>query len=259
MATTTITVPEVEVATSADTRADVLGSQTRDGAPIRSAFLQERGGDRAPGPLHRFVRERQYFALQLYLLLHCVARGDPWDAWLPAGAWARMLDKTSPTSAAGVSRAWRWLKREQLIRSEREKRILRVWLLREDGSGDAYERSRDYFTLPLAYFLKEWHTKLSLPGTVALLIALDKSRSSEPWFQLRKEHAAGWFNISADTLQRGLDELQKHGQLVVRQRPIKAPRSPKGWVMVNEYRLIGDFGRKQTLDQAFAEVQKEVA
>jgi hypothetical protein len=98
---------------------------------------------------------------------------------------------------------------------------------------------------------------LSLPGTVALLVALDKSRPG-PWFELRKEHAAKWFNISADTLQRGLDELQRHDQLLVRQRPIKAPRAPKGWAMVNEYRLTGDFGRKLTLDEAFAEATAEV-
>jgi hypothetical protein len=203
------------------------------------------------------VLERQYFALQLYLLLHCLALADPWDVWLPAGAWARMLDKTSPGSTAAVSRGWRWLKDKELVETERDRRILRATLLREDGSGEPYERSKDYFTFPVAYFVNGWHAKLSLAGTTVLLVALDKSRPG-PWFQLRKEHASGWFNISADTLQRGLDELQRHEQLLVRQRPIKAPRAPKGWAMVNEYRLTGDFGRKLTLDEAFAEATSEV-
>lgn len=92
-------------------------------------------------------------------------------------------------------------------------------MLNENGSGAEYRRSRQYFHLPLAYFLNGWYDKLSLPGTVALLIALDRSRTKE-WFELPKERAAGWFAISADTLQRGLDELRVDGLIEVKQRPV---------------------------------------
>src|SRR4051794_19129344 len=115
--TNSITTPaSSEVATPQSTREDLLGRQQRRGTPIRSSFLQERGGDRAPGPLHRFVVERRLLALQLYLLLHCVARADPWDGWLPAMAWARALDKTRPGAEATISRNWAWLESERLIR-----------------------------------------------------------------------------------------------------------------------------------------------
>ena len=230
-----------EVATPSSTREDLLGGQHRPGAPIRSSFVQERGGARAPGPLHHFVRERRLLALQLYLLLHCVARAEPWDARLAAMAWARALDKTSAGAEATISRNWAWLEDRQLVRSERDKRLRRVYLLKEDGSGDEYTRPKgNFFSLPLAFFRDEWHQRLSLAGTAVLLIALDR----EPAFQLRKEHASGWFAISADTLQRGLDELRDHDLLSIRPRRFAAPRTRQGWTMANEYRLLGPFAKK---------------
>lgn len=110
--------PDDPPATPDSTRDDLLGSQTRRGPAIRSAFLQERGGARAPGPLHRFVRERRLFALQQYLLLHCLALGYPWDAGLPAGTWARALDKTNKGAEGTVSRSWLWLIEQQLVRTD---------------------------------------------------------------------------------------------------------------------------------------------
>src|SRR4051812_16342428 len=106
--------PDDEPATPESTRQDLLGGQTRRGPSIRSAFIQERGGARAPGPLHFFVRERRLFALQLYLLLHCIARSAPWDAALPASTWARALDKTNKGAEGTVSRSWSWLAEHRL-------------------------------------------------------------------------------------------------------------------------------------------------
>ena len=235
-----ISPPEAEVATPRMTREDLLGEQHRPGTPIRSSFIQERGGDRAPGPLHHFVRERRLLALQLYLLLHCVAQADPWDAWLPAMAWARALDKTKPGAEATISRNWAWLEDHRLVRSERDKRLRRVYLLEEDGLGAAYERAKgNFFMLPLAFFRDEWHQKLSLAGTTVLLIALNK----RPVFQLRKEHEAGWYGVSADTLQRGLDELRDHGLITIAPRRIAAPRTRLGWTVVNEYGLLAPFAK----------------
>ncbi|MDA0163150.1 hypothetical protein OM076_22945 [Solirubrobacter ginsenosidimutans] len=186
--------------------------------------------------------ERRPLALQLYLLLHCVARADPWHGWLPAMAWARALDKTQPGAEATISRNWSWLESERLIRSDRYKRLRRVFLLREDGSGTEYTRpTGNYFTLPLAYFLDEWHQKLSLSGTVVLLIA----RDLQVPFQLRKEHASGWYGVSADTLQRGIDELRDHGLLSITPKRIAAPRTRQGWTMVNEYRLLAPFTKPE--------------
>lgn len=236
-----ITPPADQIATPEETRAEILGTQTRPTTPIRSLFIQKHGDDRAVGPLHLFVRERKDYALKLYLLLHCVAMGPPWDGTLPAGVWARMLDRTGETSATGISRQWRWLKDKKLVGTKQQQHALKVFLKLEDGKGATYRRPKDhFFGFPLAYFLNGWHDKLTLRGTVALLIALDKSFPN-PVFQLRAEHAPRFFGISADTLQRGFVELQEHGLLIVSQKPMKAPRAPRGWTMVNEYALLGDF------------------
>ena len=239
------TTPEpAEAPSPRTTLLGLLAGQHRAGTPIRSLFLQERGGDRAPGPLHLFVTERRLFALHLYLLLHCLALADPWDVWLPSGAWARALGNTSKTAEATVSRNWRWLKAKNLVDTERDGRILRAYLTLEDGTGSDYTRPKgQYFILPLAFFRNEWHTKLSLAATAALLVALDRTRS-EQWFQLRKEPASAWFGISADTLQKGLDELRDEHQLIEnRPRTVQDVRARYGVTTVTEYRLLGDFTR----------------
>jgi len=242
MTNTHVSSTEPQAATPEQTRLDLLGGQHRLGPPIRRTFLQELGGARRPGPLHNFVNDRRYFALQLYLLLHSLPLKAPWDAYLPAAVWARALDKTKPGAEATVSRNWQYLRDLQLIRTRRDRRLTRAYLLNENGSGAEYKRSKQYFRLPLAYFLNDWYDKLSLPGTVALLIALDRSRTKE-WFELPKERAAGWFGISADTLQRGLDELRVNGLIEVKQRPVTNARARFGWTPMNYYRLLDDFSR----------------
>jgi hypothetical protein len=240
-------------ATPESTRAELLGAQTRRGPGIRSAFLQERGGARAPGPLRHFVRERRPFALQLYLLVHCIARRHPWDATLPAATWARALDKTNAGAEATVSRSWAWLEDQSLVRTQRRKRMVQVYLRTEDGKDQPYTRSRDFFYFPLAFFRDEWHTKLGLPATSVLLIALDKSKRS-PWFQLRSEVQSAWYGISADTLQRGLDELRDAGLLVTHPRRIHDARARYGTTMVNEYLLLPPFATPN-VDPAAAQTQ----
>jgi hypothetical protein len=51
--------------------------------------------------------------------------------------------------------------------------------------------------------------------------------------------------VSADTLQRGIDELRDHGLLSVTPRRIAAPRTRQGWTMVNEYRLLPPFTKPE--------------
>ena len=237
--------PDDEPATPESTRDDLLGSQTRRGPSIRSAFVQERGGARAPGPLHHFVRERRLFALQLYLLLHCIARSDPWESALPASTWARALDRTGRGGEGSVSRAWAWLRKHQLVRTERDNRLVRAYLLVEDGSGKAYTRSNDFFYFPLAYFRDGWHKRLGLAATSVLLIALDKSKR-KPWFQLRTEPQSKWYGVSPDTLQRGLDELRDAELLHVHPRRVRDNKARFGTTSINEYVLLGEFATPQT-------------
>jgi hypothetical protein len=236
-----------EPASPDSTRDELLGSQTRRGPAIRAAFLQERGGGRAPGPLHLFVRERRLFALQLYLLLHSIARSDPWDVALPAATWARALDKTGNGAEGTVSRSWRWLAERQLIRTERSKRLVRVYLLSEAGNGDPYTRSRDFFYFPLAFFREGWHLRLGLAGTAVLLICLAKS-SRAAWFQVRTEAQSAWYGVSADTLQRGLDELREADLLQIHPHTVRDSKARYGTTTVNEYLLVGSFARGDLLE-----------
>jgi hypothetical protein len=232
--------PDEPPATPESTREDLLGGQTRRGPAIRSAFIQQRGGARSPGPLRLFVAEKRLFALQLYLLLHCIARSAPWETALPAATWARALDRTNAGAESTVSRNWAWLQQQRLVRTERHKRMVRAYLLREEGTGEPYSRSRDFFYFPLAFFRGAWHRELGLPATAVLLIALDKSKR-KPWFQLRTEAQSAWYGISPDTLQRGLDELQNAGLLAVHLRKVHDARARYGTTHVNEYALLGPF------------------
>lgn len=231
-----------EPATPESTREDLLGNQTRFGPPVRATFLQEHGGERRPGPLHRFVVEHRLFALQLYLLLHCMARKEPWDVALPAATWARALDRTNAGAQGTVSRNFTWLEQEGLVRRERQFRMSQVFLLAEDGQGEEYKRTSNFIYFPLAYFRNGWHKKLSLPATAVLLIALHHARA-EPWFQLRTERESEWYGISPDTLQRGLDELREERVLAVEPRKVRMNRARYGSTLVNEYHLLGDLAR----------------
>jgi hypothetical protein len=186
------------------------------------------------------VRERRLFALQLYLLLHCLARSHPWDVALPASTWARALDKTNEGAEGTVSRSWTWLKEQQLVRTQRDHRVVRAYLRIEDGSGAEYSRSRDFFYLPLAYFRDSWHKRLSLAATSVLLIALDKSKR-QPWFQLRTQQQSRWYGISPDTLQRGLDELRDAELLQIHPRRVRDNKARFGTTTVNEYLLLDAF------------------
>jgi hypothetical protein len=230
-----------QAATPEETRVDLFKNITRRGGAIRAGFVQERGGARAPGPLRLFVGERRLFALQLYLLLHCLALKDPWDKVLPAGAWGRALGKDSIGSEATVSRNWKWLKDKGLVTAERQGRLLEVKLLSEAQPGQLRTRpTKPYFTLPNAFFLEGIFLGLSLAGTAALLIALN-AQGSRARFQLPKERAPAWFGISADTLQRGFNELERAEVLHSKLVPKKTPRSRTGVSLVTSYRLLGPF------------------
>lgn len=212
--------------------------------PIRRTFLQSAGAGREPGPLSAFVAGRRPLALDLWLLLHAAAAAPPWDVRQPAMSWARALDLPQRgSSETTISRNWTWLEQQQLVRSERDHRVRKVTLLMEDGSGRPFERAtgteRGYFKVPYEYFTQRWHRELKLAGTSTLLICLAQA----PTFTLPTEHAAIWYGVSADTLQRGLDELRNLGLLKVWSRAKKAPRTRFGFTMENHYALQGPFVR----------------
>lgn len=233
-----------DIATAEETLLDLLDRSGRRNVPIRRSFLQRPGPPKEPGCLAAFVEGRRPIALDLWLLLHAGAASSPWDVRQPAMSWARMLDMPQTASAeTTVSRNWSWLEEQKLIRSERDHRIRKVFLMMEDGSGKEFKRAtgqgRGFFKLPYAYFTQRWHRELKLAGKATLLICLAQA----PTFTLPTEHAAGWYGVSADTLQRGLDELRSLELLKVWSRAKKAPRTRFGYTMENHYALQGPFVR----------------
>jgi len=123
--------------------------------------------------------------------------------------------------------------------------MVRAFLLQEDGTGAEYERSRDFFYFPFDFFRQGWHTKLGLAGTSVLLIGLYRSRR-QPWFQLRTESQSAWYDISPDTLQRGLDELRDAELLHIHPRRVRDNKARFGTTTVNEYLLLGSFATPGT-------------
>jgi hypothetical protein len=218
--------------------------QKRDSTPIRRSFLQDTTGRNAPAPMATYVAARRARALDMTMLLHCAAGSAPWDVGLPAMTWARALAMPQTVSSeTTISKNWTWIEEQQMIRSERHKRLRRVFLLQEDGSGAEYERpdgrNRGFFRLPFAYFLDRWHKKLKMSGKVVLLIAL----SRDPEFILPAEHACNWYKVSPDTIQRGLDELRKAKLLSVRTTIRTAPAARYGVTQDYHYRLLEPFAR----------------
>jgi hypothetical protein len=140
------------------------------------------------------VRNRDLRGLRAYLLLLGITSSgegqDGWSTTLPVGVWVRAFDTTragTPASAAtAVSKVLPRLERRRLIdrrRRERERKI-RVTLLREDGSGNAYTRpgkgnTDRFLRLSHRFWLNGWYERLDLPATAMLLVALHEKHNFE--------------------------------------------------------------------------------
>jgi hypothetical protein len=138
----------------------------------------------------------------------------------------------------------RRLEDRKLVRRERSGRLSVVTLLREDGSGEEYERppvtpDDTWFNLPYAYWLDEHHRTLSMPAKVMLLIAL----SLPAGFYLPYERAKPWYGISADSAGRGFRELAKAGLLVSAPQWVKNNRSHTGWIEQRHYTLTAPYAK----------------
>jgi hypothetical protein len=208
-------------------------------------------GDTAGGPLAQLVKAGDARALHLYLLLATKASSAPWNAALPATVWARALGIPLPetkTARSTISKTWLRLERHRLVARSRRERLADVFLLREDGSGDEYtspgEVGDRYFQVPLALWQqgpeesRRWYQVLSLPELAVLLIA----RSLSDGFRLPYEMGPKWYDISADTISRGIDGLRKHGLIRVDKVFKKAPLSPVGYTAEHHYTLLNPFG-----------------
>ncbi len=234
------------VATEKDTQEELLKRAGRDAVPLRKSFVQiprtlATNGSERSGPLSVFVRHRDLRGLQAYLMtVAATSSGDNEDGWStthPIMVWARAFgttrDAERASAATAVSKILRRLEKRQLIQRSRRgrERKIRVTLLREDGSGQPYDRpvgrgaADQYLNLSHAFWLEDWCERLSLPGLAMLLVALSETGPKKPSFRLPTEHMPQWYGWSADTAERGLTQLVEHQLLLKIHRVRKEPLS----------------------------------
>jgi len=248
-------VGEKQPATRAATKSALLVKSKRRNqeAPIRRTFVQGGApGAPEPGPLAAFVAARDERGLDALLLGIGIASAPPHNIRLDgfAGIWSMAAAIGLPRSKPGVAAMSKVLARLEdrgflrRGRNDEGERIIR--LLKEDGSREAYvhpfkaEPPESYFKLPFNYWLQDYDERLSLASKAVLLIAM----SLPSWFILPGSQVKRWYGVSADTLQRGLDGLQRE-ELIRRRKEYKtAPLAPLGYTEQWRYRLLPPFGRR---------------
>ena len=216
--------------------------------PLSRSFLQPRVVGGGPGPLSWFVSARRRRALGLYLLVHALASTEPYDVVLPSRVWGAAVGLSdSASSRVFVSSSWSWLEQCRLIRTNRDGRLRRIWLLDDSGSGDLYshssdanEKRLDYFKLPYAFWLERWDERLDLPALAVLLIALSLPRT----FSLPQERGGAWYGLSRDTIRRGVSTLRRYELLGMRVTYVATTSSPTGATEQRRYTLDGAFSRQ---------------
>lgn len=244
---------EPQVATCDQTIDKILEEAKRTETPLRRSFLQQgKSGNPEPGPLKVFVTNGDHRGLLLYLLVLGKASAEPWDATLASQVWARALGMELPgtaTATSTISKAWKRLEDRKLIKRDRYRRMARIHILKEDGSGDSYvppgRVKTRYFKLPHVFWQEgpennRWYRVLKLPEVAMLLIALSLSDG----FRLPAEDVPAWYGISGDTAGRGLNGLFEHGLLKKVKFYKTAPLSPIGFTADNLYTLQPPFGPK---------------
>ena len=245
-----IAIPAEVPATSLETKKSLLQKASRkvQAAPIRVTFLQRgTGKGSGPGPLAKLVSNHDDLALDLYLFVLAMASSHPYAIRRSASVLARALARQGkePVGPPTISKAWARLQNLQLITRSRFGRIAEITLLREDGTGVPYTHpgasvpAERYLKLPFAYWHDDWNATLSLPEKAVLLIGLTLGEE----FRLPIERASTWYGLSADTINRGLDDLRRNGLLRYTDTPKKAPLSPKGYTLERRYTLQGPFTR----------------
>jgi hypothetical protein len=234
----------------------------RDFVPIARGFLQRRTPGGGAGPLSWFVKSHRDRALELYLMAHALASVDPYDVAMSSRAWAAAIGlPDTPSSRVSISNSWSWLEKHRLIRTKRDGRLRRIWLLDDAGSGASYghgsasAKRSDYFKLPHAFWLEGWNERLGLPATAVLLIGLSLRQT----FSLPHERGGEWYGISRDTIRRGVGQLLEHQLLNMRVVLRATMRSPTGATEERRYTLAGSFAAKNRRSKSVAPAGEEGA
>ncbi len=136
----------------------------------------------------------------------------------------------------------------KLVTRRRSGRLAVITSLREDGSGEPYtgptgKNGDTYLQLPLAYWLDGYDQRLSLRAKAMLMICL----TLQDWSPLPAERVPAWYGLSADTAQRGLDELRDARLIVRRVTWRREPLLAYGFTKIHEYSVNAAFKRPRKL------------
>lgn len=235
---------QMNTATGRDTRTAVLKKSIRANVPLRKTFVQApRGAVSRHGPLKEFVTGRDLRGLKAYLMIvaACSNGTSGWSTTHDSAVWARMMDifetATDQSARTGAWRTLRRLEKRRLITCQRSGTMITATLLREDGSGEPYDRPRGeteenrFLQIPATFWTKGYDEALDLPG-LALLLVVAREKN---WSPFPAEKAREWYGWSADTHERGLKKLLELGLVERREEYKKAPLSPLGVTMAYQY------------------------
>ncbi|MEU4878307.1 hypothetical protein [Streptomyces sp. NPDC021608] len=264
---------QMNKATGRDTRTAVLKRSIRANVPLRKTFVQApRGAVSRHGPLKEFVTGRDLRGLKAYLMIvaACSNGTSGWSTTHDSAVWARMMDifetATDQSARTGAWRTLRRLEKRRLITCHRASTKITVTLLREDGSGQPYDRPRGdteedrFLQIPTTFWTKGYDEALDLPG-LALLLVVAREKN---WSTFPADKAPKWYGWSPDTHERGLKKLLELGLVERREEYKKAPLSPLGMTMAYQYQRTTIIRprkpRKQATSPATASpVKKNVA
>lgn len=221
-------------------------------APLRRAFCARvpPDGDSRPPPLAQLVGGRSGrggdVSLKLYLSIVWFASADDHAVSKPSRSWAQLLDLEDPEGrgARRVANALRKLESLHLVEIDRRPGdTSRVTLLRDDGSGAAYEypartierlRGTDgdtaemdrhyFFRLSASFWTDGWVADLTAAETACLLALGQEYRdnrggpSDRRW--ISPQRWVDKYALSESTRSKGFQSLRSKDLVWIGRRPV---------------------------------------
>lgn len=214
-------------------------------APIRRRFIKSFDGETPRLPA--LIKGGRGGEMRLKVLLTAIwlttesrTKNKPYIDY-PLATWAEMCGlNPEPAALRRVSDAISRLRSDEYFRVEvRPGQASRIFLLQEDGSEGLHTFPKDaphgYLKIPAGLWVSQWIAALSGTAIWALLILLVERAETKPrWFPPRMTH--DWYGISADTLSKGVKELEGFGLASTKRQRIREspPDAPH---YRNEYSL----------------------
>ena len=238
--------PDVlKIATAADRRVQSRITTVRQGF-IRLPRDREPADDERPPLASLLSGSRDALRIRLYLAVLWLAGGGDKSKGhrveFPARAFAELLGLGDPAGRGQrrVRDALKAFADEKLIAlQDRPGHPKVISLLREDGSGELYDRPGIHFKqseaddtevdsvhrfiqLPPVFWTEGWAQVLSAPAIAMLLVMLLITQNGRQYNQWVSTSQRRFYGLSDDTWTRGVAELTEHGIVAVRRAPVSA-------------------------------------